>query len=92
MAQSLITAGIIQSRLGHDSLSIRSFRKGLSLMRKTNDKLLEGRLNLNLGILYQNEDKLDSAEIYYNRSFQLLKDSANPFRLSLLYLNLGKFI
>jgi len=91
MAQSLITTGIIQSRRGHDSLSIRSFRKGLSLARKANDELMEGRLNLNLGILHQNEDRLDSAEIYYNRSFQLLKDSVNPFRLSLLYLHLGKF-
>lgn len=91
MAQALIMIGIIQSHKGNDSLSIRSFLRSLSIVKKESDRQLEGRLYALVGIGYQGEDKLDSAEIYYNQSFRILKDSANPLFLSFLYLNLGKF-
>lgn len=91
MAQALIMTGIIQSHKGNDSLSVRSFLRSLSIVKNGNDRQLEGRLYALLGIAYQGEDRLDSAEIYYNQSFRILKDSANPLYLSFLYLNLGKF-
>ncbi len=54
-------------------------------------KDLEGFSNTQIGNLYRNSGKLDSAWLYYQKSFTLLRDSLNPWHLSMLYRNMGKY-
>lgn len=50
---------------------------------------LQGYALVQLGNSYRTQSKLDSAFFWYNKSYQVLKDSLNPGQLSVLYRNLA---
>lgn len=91
IAEAMMYKGIIELSTGRDSLALIKFRKGLSTLGKDNARDLQGRILSSIGLIHQITDQLDSASIYYQRSYQLLKDSLNPLYLSYLYLNLADF-
>ncbi len=91
MAQALIYEGIIESSIGHDTLSLNFFYKSLQLCQEANELQMEGNVRIYIGQIYQNFERLDSTEVSYQKANQILKDSVNPLYLSYLYLNLAKF-
>jgi len=87
MAEALLYQGLIENSIGNDLLGLIHLRKGLALAK--NDAHLRGHFLAHIGKVRQNIGLLDSASIYYQQSYQLLKDSLNPLNLSFLYLNLA---
>jgi signal transduction histidine kinase len=90
-ALALLNEGNIESSIGNDTLSMRLFQRSLRTCQEAKDKRLEGRVRIYIGLTYQRFERLDSAEVYYNRAYRILKDSTNPLYLSFLYLNLASF-
>jgi len=87
IAKALLYEGLIDSNIGRDSLALANFREGLALAK--GDTHLQGRFLFTIGHMRQTTGQLDSASIYYQQSYQLLKDSLDPLNLSYLYLNIA---
>ncbi|GHM99063.1 hypothetical protein WSM22_05530 [Cytophagales bacterium WSM2-2] len=90
LAEAVMYKGIIELSAGRDSLALARFRQGLKILEKE-DHTTQGRILASIGVVHQITDRLDSASIYYQRSYLLLKDSLNPLYLSYLYLNLAEY-
>lgn len=91
MVAALINEGILESSLGHDSLSRQAYRRSLSLSREIKERVLEGNSLIHIGLSFQNENQLDSAFRFYTLASMIEKDSLNPSDLSFLYYNLSKY-
>ncbi len=89
IAESLLNEGIIDLSIGKDTIALNNFRKGIKVLSGESAPHLKGRILSNIGQAYRLVNQLDSASIYYQRSYQFLKDSLNPLYLSYLYLTLS---
>jgi len=58
-------------------------------IRLSNDKTQKGYALTYLGFSYQTIGQVDSADLFFKQAYQALRDSANPYYLSLLYLSMG---
>ncbi len=76
---------------GNIPKSLSFFRKGRAQASRAKNRGLEGFALTQTGNLYRNQGKYDSAILFYNQSFNVLKDSLNPWHLSMLYRNMGKY-
>ena len=91
-SEASIFIGIYETQIsGNKQKSLFHFRRGQALAHSVKEYGLEGFALTQTGNLYRIEGKYDSAFIYYQQSYQLLKDSINPWHLSMLYRNLGKY-
>lgn len=90
LCESFLYKGTIEDRIGKDSLSSIFFSEALSLSKEIDNKQLGGRVLTAIGLAKQHKNQLDSATSYYNRSYELLKDSLNPLYLSFLYLRIAE--
>jgi signal transduction histidine kinase len=68
----------------HDDL-----HRGLRLSREARDRVNEGYTLLQLGNCGLEEVENDSALLYFNKAYVILKDSTNPATLSKLYRNMS---
>ncbi len=91
IAIALTNKGIIEYSLGNDTLAKITFQKAGKYFEEIDEKGFKGRTLVWLGYINQSLGRLDSASFYYDRSYQLLKDSTNPSHLSFLYLHLADF-
>ncbi|MBS1950117.1 MAG: tetratricopeptide repeat protein [Bacteroidetes bacterium] len=89
IAEALLHKGLIEYSIGNDSLAQVYYNTGLH--HAGDDAHLKGKLLLNIGQTRFDKGQLDSASVYYNQSYQLLKDSLDPEGLSLLYLNMAEY-
>jgi signal transduction histidine kinase/Flp pilus assembly protein TadD len=64
--------------------------RGYLVAKQAGLKGLEGYALIQLGNLHRNSGRYDSAQYFYERSYQVLKDSLNPWYLGSLYGNLSK--
>jgi signal transduction histidine kinase len=62
------------------------FQQSVIFCQKIKEKDLEGFAWANLGLEFFTAGEPDSAQVFYNRAFELLKDQKNPYYLSFLYL------
>ncbi len=74
---------------GYYPKALRNLKKGLALAQKSNDRPNQGYTLLQLGNCYMDKGVFDSSKIYFNKAYEILKDSANPLNLSKLYRNLS---
>ncbi len=81
--------GVFEYLSGEFSDGRTNLFHGLALSTKVNDKKNRGYALLQLGNSYMNQSVFDSSLIFYNKSYEILKDSADPVILSKLYKNLG---
>ena len=88
---SLISEAVNEFSVFNNKRSRQLFKESIALSQRLKAKDLEGYAMAYLGLNYQNANQLDTALIYYNRSFELLKDNSNPFYLSFLYLTLSDY-
>ncbi len=70
-------AGVYDAILYHEK-STEHARKAIELARKTRDTSLIAEAYVMLGEIFLNQEKYDSAEIYYKLSLQLMEDINNP--------------
>lgn len=91
-SEASIFLGIYEAQIsGNRQKSLSYFKKGQLLAHSIKNHGLEGFAFTQTGNLYRIEGKYDSAFIYYQQSYELLKDSINPWHLSMLYRNMGKY-
>lgn len=90
LSESFLYKGTIEDRMGNDSLSSIFFANALLFSKQSKESHLSGRILTAIGLSKQHKNQLDSAEWYYHRSYDLLKDSLNPLYLSFLYLRFSE--
>jgi len=81
--------GIFEYLSGKFSDGRASLRNGLRLAVKAKDVQNQGYTLVQLGNSYLNQALIDSSFIFYDKAYQILKDSSNPETLSKLYKNLS---
>ncbi len=77
--------GIFEYLSGEFSDGRTSLRNGLRLAIKAKDIQNQAYTLVQLGNSYLNQALIDSSFIFYNKAYQILKDSTNPETLSKLY-------
>ncbi|MBS1487123.1 MAG: tetratricopeptide repeat protein [Bacteroidetes bacterium] len=90
MALALLHLGVMERTIGNDTASIERLKQSITWSKQSKDRQLTGRVLTQMGTTFQSTDQLDSAEAYYTRAYQILKDSTNPYSLSFLYLSIAK--
>ncbi|WHZ06405.1 MAG: hypothetical protein OJF59_000158 [Cytophagales bacterium] len=86
MAKADLIFGTIELAKNNTVLATKSFRECLSLSEQSANKNLKEIALIYIGLSYRLTDLPDSAEVYYARAYQILKDSTSPKHLSILYL------
>jgi len=81
--------GIFEYLAGEFSDGRTNLRKGLRLAIKAKDVQNQGYTLVQLGNSYLNQSLIDSSFIFYDKAYQILKDSTSPEILSKLYKNLS---
>ncbi len=81
--------GVYEYLSGEYSDGRTNLRRGLKLAIKSNDSENQGYSLIQMGNSFLNQTQLDSSLYFFNQSYAILKDSANPATLSKLYRNLG---
>lgn len=89
VAESDIYLGICEYLGGNTVFARQLFQEGLALAQKEKLHALEGYGTTQMGNLYRNQGRYDSARLWYNRSHAILQDSLHPWQLSVLYRNLA---
>ncbi|MBS1681954.1 MAG: tetratricopeptide repeat-containing sensor histidine kinase [Bacteroidetes bacterium] len=90
MAEARLYEGVIALRIGKNELAQQKFLECIELCKTPEVQYLKGGAFTYLGVLHQDKDRLDSAEFYYKKSYQLLEDGKKPLYLSFLYRNLAR--
>lgn len=78
----------IQDILGNESKAKEFYRKSIHIRKSTQDKHALAISYNNIGIIYMNESKLDSALNYYHLA-QYFMDQTSNRNIGLVYHNLG---
>ena len=90
IGRSYTYRGVYEYLSGEFADATSDLKRGLEYSIKGNDVENQGYTLLQIGNSYLNQPKLDSAQYFYMRSYQILKDSANPVNLSKLFKNLSR--
>lgn len=89
LAEGNIYQAICEYHSGNTAFARRLFDEGLAIARKEHLTSIEGYGTTQLGNLHRNQGHYDSAEYWYHQSHEILRDSLNPWQLSVLYRNQG---
>ncbi len=85
LAESNIYSGICESLRGDKQQALYLLKTGLAQAKMVGIYGTEGYALTEIGNVYRDSSQYDSAEYWYDRSYQILKDSLNPLHLSVLY-------
>ena len=88
---AIIAEAMNEFSVFHNEEARKLYNKSIALSQKYKTRDLEGYALAYLGLNYQTANQLDTALIYYNRSYELLKDNRSPLYLSFLYLTLSDY-
>jgi signal transduction histidine kinase len=91
IAESSIYQGLYHYLKGDEKTGRRLLIKGEKVASSAGENGLKGYALIQLGNLNRNLGKHDSAYYYYQKSYQVLKDSLHPWYLGSLYGNLAKY-
>lgn len=89
LAESNVNKGICEYLRGNKDASLHLLKDAGTQAKKAGAKGTEGYALVQIGNLYRAQGTLDSAKYWYDQSYLILKDSLNPWQLSVLYKNLG---
>lgn len=87
LAESNIYFGIIENLRGNGNKSFPYFKTGIGYAQQLKLQGLHGYALTQLGNVYRNLGSYDSAIYWYDQSYSLLRDSLNPWQLSVYYRN-----
>jgi len=89
LAEASVYKGLTENLRGNPSSALQYLRDGKILANKESEQGIEGYALMQIGNVYRNTGTFDSAFYYYNQSYQVLKDSLNPWQLSSVYNHLS---
>lgn len=89
VAEALVYQGLCQQLRSSNGLPV--IKKGISSAEKIGEKGIEGYGWIQIGNLYRNKSKFDSAQVAYSKAYMVLRDSAHAWQLSVLYRNLARY-
>jgi signal transduction histidine kinase len=91
IAEATLYQGIYKYLTGNSQHGKYLLLRAQKLAKEAKENGLEGYAFIQLGNLNRNLGKYDSAKLFYDQSYEVLKDSLNPWSLGSLYGNLGKY-
>lgn len=89
LAEAYVYRGIYENMRGDKEGSLTDIRKGMQLSHQLKLSGLEGYALVQSGNVFRGYGQYDSALYWYEQAHNVLKDSLNPWQLSVLYRNLG---
>lgn len=89
LAEAHTYKGICEVQRGNRAQAQQLLEKGIGYARDARLRGLEGYAVAQLGNLYRITGIYDSAQYEYDQSYAILRDSLNPWQLSVVYRNLG---
>lgn len=90
LAEANIYKGICELSRGNKKSALEFLGKGIRYAQRKQLKGLEGYALTQTGNLYRNAGAYDSAKYWYDQAYEILRDSANPKELSVVYRNLAR--
>ncbi|MEO7988080.1 MAG: tetratricopeptide repeat protein [Chryseolinea sp.] len=90
ISEAIIYEGVCENLVGNKEKSIQLLLTGREKARLANNHGWEGYALVQLGNIYRSQGLYDSAKVWYDQSYRVLKDSLNPWHLSVLYRNLSR--
>ena len=91
VAEASIYQGLYYYLKGQDDTGRRLLKKAESAAIAASENGLRGYALIQLGNLSRHLGQNDSAYYYYQKSYEVLKDSLNPWYLGSLYGNISKY-
>ncbi len=92
IGEALVYKGLYERIEGDAEKSAAYFKKGIATAHKVGDRGMEGYGLIQYSYLMTTLGKKDSALVLCNLSYNVLKDSADPTRLSMLYKAMGNLM
>ncbi len=91
LAEAYTYKGLCENLSGNKNSGFRLLAKGSQLAHTIGEHGIEGYALLQTGNIYRAQGSFDSAKYWYDKSFLVLKDSINPWQLSMLYRDLSRY-
>lgn len=90
-SETLVYIGLYERIVGNAQPALRYLKEGTALAKKSGNQGATGYGLTQLAILMNRLGKADSALVFFNQAYTVLKDSLAPMQLSVLYRNLGNY-
>ena len=90
-AEANVYKGIFENLRGNRNRALQILNTGTIQAKKVGARAIEGYALTQIGNIYRGAGNYDSAKYWYDQSYEVLKDSSNPWQLSVLYRNLGRY-
>ncbi len=90
LSEAIIYQGLCENLVGNRKEALQLLLIGREKARAVNNRGWEGYALVQLGNIYRSQGFYDSAKLWYDQSYKVLKDSLNPWHLSILYRNLSR--
>ncbi len=90
ISQALICEGLYENVVGNRKVAIHLLKIGRTKAKQSQAYGWEGYALVQLGNIYRGQGLYDTARYWYDQSYLVLKDSLNPWHLSVLYRNLSQ--
>lgn len=91
ISEALIYQGLYEGIIGNRKVAIQLLTVGKAKAKQSNNRGWEGYALLQLGNIYRDEGHYDSAKFWYKESYNVLRDSLNPWHLSVLHKHLSGY-
>jgi signal transduction histidine kinase len=92
LAEANVYKGICELYRGNKTNALKLLHTGILYAKDAKLSGLEGYALTQLGNLYRNSGVYDSAIYWYDQSYEILKDSLNPWELSVVYRNRARLL
>jgi signal transduction histidine kinase/tetratricopeptide (TPR) repeat protein len=90
ISEALISEGVCYVMTGNHEQALKILMIAREKAKLSINHGWEGYALVQIGNIHRAQGHYDSAKIWYDQSFRVLKDSLNPWHLSILYRNLGR--
>lgn len=89
IADNLNSLGIFYNSIEDYNQALSYFKKSVAFQIKAGNKLREGLIYTNIGVIFLTNDNLDSSSYYLEKSLELLNDVGDERWLAMVYSQYG---
>lgn len=91
LSEAIIFQGLYKIGVGNTKEGLMLLKIGREKAKQSGNFGWEGYALVQMGNTYRGQGQYDSAKFWYDQSYLVLKDSLNPWHLSVLYKNLSSY-
>ncbi len=91
LSEAIIIKGVCESLAGNTEQALQTLSLGHDRAKQINNRGWQGYALVQIGNIFREQGRYDSAKYWYDQSRIVLKDSLNPWHLSMLYRNLSRY-